>query len=49
MATIALLALITLVVAVLSGEGLRYALPMGAALCVFSSMLDLRHATRSRQ
>jgi hypothetical protein len=33
----------------LSGEGLRYALPMGAALCVFSSMLDLRHATRSRQ
>ena len=49
MATIALLALITLVVVVLSGEGLRYALPMGAALCVFSSMLDLRHATRSRQ
>ena len=49
MATIALLALITLAVVVLSGEGLRYALPMGAALCVFSSMLDLRHATRSRQ
>ena len=49
MATIALLSLITLVVVMMNAEGLRYALPMGAVLCVFSSMLDLRHATRSRQ
>ena len=49
MVTLGLLALITLLVVLMSGEGLRYALPMGAALCVFSSTLDVRHATRSRQ
>ena len=49
MATIALFAMFALVGILLSDEGLRYALPIGALLCVFSSMLDLRHASISRQ
>ena len=48
-AILALLALGTIVFAITSGEGLRYTIPMGASLCVVSSMLDLRHATSSRQ
>ena len=47
-AMLALLALGTIVFAITSGEGLRHTIPMGASLCVVS-MLDLRHATSSRQ
>ena len=46
---LALLGSAVLVVIVMSGEGLRYALPLGALLCVVSSMLDVRHAALSRQ
>ena len=46
---LALLGSAVLVVVVVSGEGLRYALPLGALLCIVSSMLDVRHATLSRQ
>ena len=46
---LALLGSAVLVVVVMSGEGLRYALPLGALLCVVSSMLDVRHAALSRQ
>ena len=49
MVGLGLLSLITLLAVLMSGEGLRYALPLGAVLCVFSSTLDLRHATKSRQ
>jgi hypothetical protein len=46
---LAVLGIAVLAVVVVSGEGLRYALPLGALLCVVSSMLDVRHATLSRQ
>ena len=46
---LAFLGIAVLAVVVVSGEGLRYALPLGALLCVVSSMLDVRHATLSRQ
>ena len=46
---IAVLSLSLLLFVLISGEGLRYAIPLGALLCLFSSMLDLRHATLSRQ
>ena len=49
MVGLGLLSLITLLAVLTSDEGLRYALPLGAVLCVFSSTLDLRHATKSRQ
>jgi hypothetical protein len=48
-ATITLLSIATLIFVLMSGEGLRYAIPMGALLCFVSSMLDVRHATLSRQ
>ena len=46
---IAVLSLSVLLFVLISGEGLRYAIPLGALLCLLSSMLDLRHATLSRQ
>ena len=44
-----LLSIATLVFVLMSGEGLRYAIPIGALLCFVSSMLDVRHAVLSRQ
>tara|TARA_Y100000766_G_scaffold3395_1_gene2626 strand:+ start:3074 stop:3472 length:399 start_codon:yes stop_codon:yes gene_type:complete len=49
LATIVALGLATVVFVLMSGEGLRYAIPLGALLALGSSMLDLRHATTSRQ
>ena len=49
LATIVALGLATVVLVLTSGEGLRYAIPLGALLALGSSMLDLRHATTSRQ
>lgn len=46
---IIILGLATLVVVLLSGQGLQLALPLGALLATISSTLDLRHATLSRQ
>lgn len=46
---LSILAVVVLVLVLASGEGLRYALPMGALLCIVSSMLDIRHATSVRQ
>lgn len=48
-AAMVFMGLAAFILVVMSGEGLRYALPVGALLCVVSSMLDLRHATMSRQ
>jgi hypothetical protein len=44
-----LLGITVICVVVISGEGLQYALPLGALLCIASSMLDVRHASLSRQ
>lgn len=48
-ATFALVCLAAFALVLISDEGLRYALPVGALLCVVSTMLDARHAARSRQ
>jgi hypothetical protein len=44
-----LLGITVICVVVISGEGLQYALPLGALLCIASSVLDVRHASLSRQ
>ncbi len=44
-----ILGLATLVLVLTSGEGLRYAIPLGAMLCLVSSTLDVRHASLHRQ
>ncbi|MGB1633416.1 MAG: hypothetical protein ACPHEN_08580, partial [Candidatus Poseidoniaceae archaeon] len=48
-ASMVVLGLATILLVLASDEGLRYALPLVGVLCVLSSMLDLRHATLSRQ
>ena len=48
-ATFVLVCLAAFALVLISDEGLRYALPVGALLCVVSTMLDARHAARSRQ
>ena len=44
-----ILGLATLGLVLTSGEGLRYAIPLGAMLCLVSSTLDVRHASLHRQ
>ena len=43
------LALAVLILVLMSGSGLSYAVPMAAVLCVVSTTLDLRHAWTVRQ